>query len=388
MPVNAAMRVAAEAGTFVMGTLARKAAEAARATSAPPNRADVAQTPEMSAINRLQRTIGNQALQRMLQAQASIAKENAAASAPQEDATRTSPAPDDERNYEIALALSDFDPGDVKGYDDFKKRGSRYKPFKWYNYLYYEMPPKSFSGDDVLAAGDWVFANTATGKILQDKVLVDQNYKPTENELRQLAIESGSIVDEKNTRLDEGLGGNFDYLFEGRSVDVNVKVKFKFEADITAAEQLDFKRRFFDAVEMYWTHSGVGIDVSGDYPVTFVPIKITAVEVSSGEHKIVDVERDRSIPSVIDDMNLALDNDSQTIAHEFGHVLGLYDEYRSTGWRAIDNYAPWKRMENWKDTDALMNYGKKLRERYFTHFLKRAQSAAPKGVTFKIKMPK
>ena len=308
--------------------------------------------------------------------------------ASQEAIAHAGPASNDENSYEIALALSDFNPTKVRGYDDFKKRGSKYKPFKWYNYMYYEMPPKPFSSGKLLIADDWVFANTATGKALQDKVLLDKNYKPTENELRQLAVESGSIIEEKNTNLGAGLGGNFDFLFEGRGVDVNVKVKFKFESDITPDEQRDFKRRFFDSIEIYWTYSGVGIDVLGDYPVKFIPINITAAEVSADEHKIVDVERTRSRSNVIYDMNIALNNNAGVIAHEFGHVLGLYDEYRSTGWNAWENLGPWKRLQYWKDTKALMNSGTELRARYFTHFLEKAQSVAPKGVTFKIKMPK
>src|SRR5437764_441088 len=63
-----------------MGSLAQKAPDKAPPKSAPPQRVHAEQIRAMSPIQRLQRRIGNQALQRMLRTMASNGKEDAAAS--------------------------------------------------------------------------------------------------------------------------------------------------------------------------------------------------------------------------------------------------------------------------------------------------------------------
>src|ERR1043166_887202 len=63
---------------FAMGTLAQKAPEKVQTKSAPAPRAHAEQIREMSPLQRLQRTMGNQGLQRALQAHMRDTKENAA----------------------------------------------------------------------------------------------------------------------------------------------------------------------------------------------------------------------------------------------------------------------------------------------------------------------
>lgn len=65
----------------------------------------------------------------------------------------------------------------------------------------------------------------------------------------------------------------------------------------------------------------------------FIPIRIHAEEKTAGfYHKLVDVEKktdEERRPMVISDINVNLFTPDTTLAHEFGHVLGLYDEYDS-----------------------------------------------------------
>lgn len=71
--------------------------------------------------------------------------------------------------------------------------------------------------------------------------------------------------------------------------------------------------------------------------------------------------------NVISDMNIYLNISENTIAHGFGHVLGLYDEYDGG---FIENHMFWHDDgSHQKDTTALMNSGTQLRKRYFKPFL-------------------
>jgi Zn-dependent peptidase ImmA (M78 family) len=193
-------------------------------------------------------------------------------------------------------------------------------------------------------------------------------------------------VFEHNTELGGLSVGNFDFHFRNCGILVWVWIKFKFSSDITAAEQADFKVRFFDSIHSVWANSGWHLTGTGHCACGTIPIVIHAEEnTKSYYHKLVDVERksdeDRR-PKVISDINVNLDTDGLTLAHEFGHVLGLYDEYTGP-W--FENIMFWHK--NVDDKSALMSQGTKLRPRYFEQYGRRVQETAGIGCTYTVSSP-
>jgi hypothetical protein len=194
---------------------------------------------------------------------------------------------------------------------------------------------------------------------------------------------------EHNTELGGLSVGNFDFHFKDCKILVWVWVKFKFSSDITGPEQEAFKTRFVSAVHKIWEHSGYSLQGTNGCPCPTVPIQIHVQENPTGfHHKLIDVEKktDRQRrPHVIRDVNVNLGTSDDTLAHEFGHVLGLYDEYDGG---FFENIMFWhKNVPN--DPNALMvdAGGTELRPRYFEHYRKRVQQTAPGGCQYRVAAP-
>lgn len=186
----------------------------------------------------------------------------------------------------------------------------------------------------------------------------------------------------KRTKLGGNIGGKFDFYFDGRRVLITVPVQFQFEKSITADAAIRFKEKYKNAITKFWTESGYGLQVLGTYRVSFIPVHVSSPEVQRGAYFTIDVKAKPMRASLRFAMNVFIGEPERTIAHEFGHCLGLYDEYYITGpwWKRIENLSPTFRHQFRNDKMALMNSGTEIRPRYFEHICMKAQQYMPAGV--------
>ena len=288
-----------------------------------------------------------------------------------------------QRKFEIALALSDMKINDIMGWDEFKKGGKYYNPFRYYNYLKNEMPNISnkinFSSIKVLQKiGKYLFYNTPTGNILYHSIKIslstDLEYNPPDELIRQMLNEANKIIYITNTELGGLSVGNFDFCYDGYKCLVLTKIKIEIDKDVT--KTIDgVKDMLFLALKEYWTESGYSIELNCNNKISSIPIFIYAQIKNTLFHKRLHVQNNvwftGSRPVVIDDMNITTDKnyyDTNTFAHEYGHVLGLYDEYKSDN--IFEQQMWWKDNQFNNDKTALMCGGNQLRERYFQNYKK------------------
>ena len=190
-----------------------------------------------------------------------------------------------------------------------------------------------------------------------------------------------------NTELGGLSVGNFDFHFRNCAILIWVWAKFQFTKDINPTEQAAFKKKFVNAVHNVWAHTGYSLSGGNGCPCGTIPIEVHVEEnTKSFYHKLVDVERETDEtrrPKVISDININFESSDETIAHEFGHVLGLYDEYDGG---FLENIMFWHKNQN--DPKALMSGGSQLRPRYFEQYRNQVQSTAPNGCQYTISSPK
>lgn len=202
------------------------------------------------------------------------------------------------------------------------------------------------------------------------------------DELRRALAQLGIVepVRETDTQLGGLVFGNFDFAYTGGGVTITVRLKFEFRDDVPAAERAPTKTRFMDAVRRTWQHPPFALRAEGPCPNRDVPITINAVESATNPHKVVDVTNDARREHVIFEVNVSKHTTDATMAHEFGHVLGLCDEYHG-GW--LENMMFWheNRVD---DPQAIMNMGTEHRPRYFENIRQRVQATAPPGCVYHI----
>ncbi|MBI3032655.1 peptidoglycan-binding protein [Candidatus Woesearchaeota archaeon] len=146
-----------------------------------------------------------------------------------------------------------------------------------------------------------------------------------------------------------------------------VRVKYKFEKGISVADQKKFKAKLQQAVNQYAHNKAELIPVNGNGRP--IPIRVILQE-SNSYHKIVDVEKHRNRDWVgSSDINVKINDRVRTLAHEFFHLLGNYDEYNGG---KLENHAYWHDNKFVYDQNqALMGVGSQVRDRYFDHFAKK-----------------
>lgn len=203
--------------------------------------------------------------------------------------------------------------------------------------------------------------------------------------IEQVGIQQNVYFEKRNTVLGGLIVGNFDFRFDGYTAVIDVRVKFSFQKGISPSEQLRFKEKFFKAIHEKWTNNGVSFTTKGACTVKRIPLKIEVAENEKDYNKLVTVTKKYRRPKVVRAIQLYKDITENTIAHEFGHVIGLYDEYDG-GW--IENIMFWHDDgSHHGDKSALMNLGTELRRRYFTPFLKIINELTPPDCIYNLDAP-
>lgn len=194
---------------------------------------------------------------------------------------------------------------------------------------------------------------------------------------------SAKYIYQTDTELNGMIFGNFDFRFGMCNVDIEVRVKFDFDSSIKAKMREPFKKRFFDSIKNTWNKKYKIVSTDRACSCKNIPININAMETKANDaHKVVDVHNEKDYrEKVMLEMNLNIDSSDTTIAHEFGHVLGMYDEYDGG---LLENSMFWHKTEHIKDKAALMNEGTELRPRYFYNYLTEVQNVSAPDCSYNL----
>jgi hypothetical protein len=139
-----------------------------------------------------------------------------------------------EKRYEVALALSDYDPAKVEGFDEFKPRGYRYDPNKSYNEvirLRNATGAKDITEKNLISAynGYYFDLNTNAGRIMYSQMMKAKGapYEPPADLLIQQMVEKKG--EERAIKdAEQGLT---------RSLKIMLALKKKIDSSSTPAEE-------------------------------------------------------------------------------------------------------------------------------------------------------
>ena len=218
---------------------------------------------------------------------------------------------------------------------------------------------------------------TLTGRTLEADLRDDLSGDDLVRALAQIGVVE--TVTETDTELGGLMFGNFDFEFSGAAVILTVRLKFEFRDDVPEAERAPYKTLFLDSVKAVWEHPPIGLHGEGPCPNPDVTITVNVFEDEGNPHKIVDVTNEDRREHVISDVNVSKVTTPKTMAHEFGHVLGLCDEYDG----GIENVMFWHENRA-DDPEGIMNNGTEFRSRYFENVRQRVQAAAPPGCVYHV----
>ena len=216
-----------------------------------------------------------------------------------------------------------------------------------------------------------------TGHDLEAELRDELSDDELQRALGQIGI--APTIREQETELGGLMFGNFDFEYAGGKVTITVRLKFLFRDDVPEAERDPFKQRFLTAARATWANPPFGLHGEGPTPNPDVPVEIRAVEDDGNPHKVVDVTEEERREHVIDEVNVSKHTTDTTIAHEFGHVLGLCDEYDG----GLENLMFWHENRA-DDPSGIMNMGTGHRARYFENIRQRVQAAAPPGCVYHV----
>jgi uncharacterized protein YukE len=185
---------------------------------------------------------------------------------------------------------------------------------------------------------------------------------------------------ESDTDLGKFSHGNFDYNYNPNepSVTIVVRVKYQFEEGISEADKAAFKKMTEEAVRDGWNEKAELVPADGVGPS--IPVRVVVQENNDSYHKVIDVEQSKARPWVGSDLNTGIDDGEgnrhtkKTMVHEFGHVLGNYDEYDGG---FFENRGWWHDNDHHDAQDySLMGDGTQMHPRYFDHIASKTSEVA------------
>ncbi|MDX2248682.1 MAG: hypothetical protein SF052_17990 [Bacteroidia bacterium] len=213
---------------------------------------------------------------------------------------------------------------------------------------------------------------------------MDRNNIMSEVNLRQDKVNTSPMTARSktiwlhNTDLDAPyVGGNFNFLYNSGSNEaiITLNAFLKFRENFSSAQKNDFIAVLKEAAS-YWDRAAKIeiMDANKQYTQSItLRFVVKIVSQKKNSNKVIDVfpSGKRVLPFfpkntevVAREVNVHIDIDKKTMAHELGHVWGYPDEYERGG-KFIGHVG--RKSPLIKDIKALMNLGDEFRGRYFTH---------------------
>ncbi|MFT3681147.1 MAG: DUF4157 domain-containing protein [Ferruginibacter sp.] len=216
-------------------------------------------------------------------------------------------------------------------------------------------------------------------------VFNDGQYSPgTDSGKRLLGHELTHVVQQQSGRIQRAVhsgqdyAGNYEFDDRACTLKYNQDWYFSFHSGMTAAQQAAYLASAESQVENTWSHKHHLIPLSAGCPCSSpgvdVDVNLNTFNEPRNDRSGYDVEVTKEWSGVTSQPSNSV-TVSQTqdvpefkgdglyqpvIAHEFGHTLGITDEYHAWAafWNAIGH----------NDRSSLMHHGDQVRPRHYQHF--------------------